>query len=332
MHRPSSGSSRLTTWTAVCVLLHVTATRWTTLLPGAGAVSVVALRPDANAYTELEGHEIDDTDSSFTIPLLDSYRQDGDLQAASADPPSHNHSNWCIIRKESYVFDLCPLLAPERYTDKPDPGNGDEGGDSDDQGKQQRFVKRIEVKRDTPPTVTHTHYYLSLRGKLDMSSKRWKGRECPEGTWICGIVVNYEHDGEKETGMRLLQVIPIAGNLPLEEGHSREAHGLNATSRLGRAQETARHRELHVILHGGMYAGKNQSALIAFQCDHKADEEKPSSPTYSWTYNGFHVFTWQSKHACATRHAVPAEPEPEPTPSGPDPTPETPPDDSPHLS
>ena len=55
-------------------------------------------------------------------------------------------------------------------------------------------------------------------------------------------VVNYQHDGEKEVGRRLLQVIPIAGNLPLEEGHTREAHGLNATSRLGRVQENARHR------------------------------------------------------------------------------------------
>lgn len=158
------------------MLVHVAATRWTPLLPGAGAVSVVALRPDANAYTELIDHEIEDPGVSFTIPDLNSYRLQDDLYAASADPPPRNRSDWCKIRKEDYLFDLCPLLAPERFSEKPDPGNGDEGGDGDDQGKQ-RYVKRIEVKTDTPPTVTHTHYYLSLRGKLDMSSKRWKGRE-----------------------------------------------------------------------------------------------------------------------------------------------------------
>ncbi len=109
---------------------------------------------------------------------LDSYRLHDTLQTASADPPpTHNHTKFCKFRREDYLFDLCPLLFPEWYN--PNPGSGDsggDGGDGDDQGMQ-KFVKRIEVKKETPPTVTHTHYYISMRGELDMSSKRWKGRE-----------------------------------------------------------------------------------------------------------------------------------------------------------
>lgn len=60
--------------------------------------------------------------------------------------------------------------------------------------------------------------------------------------------MNYAHDGEKETDMRLLQVIPIAGNLPVEEGHSREAHGLNVSTRLGPLRGEARHRMCPVVL------------------------------------------------------------------------------------
>lgn len=56
---------------------------------------------------------------------------------------------------------------------------------------------------------------------------------------------------------------------------------------------------------------------------------QPSSLQYAWTYNGFHVFTWASKHACASSTASPEPNEPEPAPDGPDPTPETPPDDIP---
>lgn len=75
--------------------------------------------------------------------------------------------------------------------------------------------------------------------------------------------------------------------------------------------------ELHLALHGGMFAGKNQSALLRFQCNHTVEEVRtlvnpcvlfsesydaqPSSLAFSSAYDGLHVFIWASKHACATR-------------------------------
>ena len=32
---------------------------------------------------------------------------------------------------------------------------------------------------------------------------------------------------------------------------------------------------------------------------------QPSSPSYSWTWNGTHTFQWRTKHACGTRLAEP---------------------------
>ena len=36
--------------------------------------------------------------------------------------------------------------------------------------------------------------------------------------------------------------------------------------------------ELHLELHGGIFEGKNQSALLRFLCDHYVDEVRHSNP------------------------------------------------------
>ena len=71
-------------------------------------------------------------------------------------------------------------------------------------------------------------------------------------------------------------------------------------------------RTLHIRLHGGYYVYGPQKADLQFICDRNADE--PSTPTYSWTWNGTHVFQWRTRHACPSMRAKPGPPQDSPPP------------------
>ena len=82
--------------------------------------------------------------------------------------------------------------------------------------------------------------------------------QCPEGTWICmtgeyahlllkdtftHFSAAYNYASSKKDPFRVTQVIPVAGNLPLADNHTREHHpGLNASVRLGHTHGDADHR------------------------------------------------------------------------------------------
>ncbi|KLO11943.1 hypothetical protein SCHPADRAFT_941673 [Schizopora paradoxa] len=113
---------------------------------------------------------------------------------------------------------------------------------------------------------------------------------------LAPVELEYTINGEEETDECLLKVIPVAGNLRLHDGRYTR---VNATMHFGPKQNTADHGELHLVLHGSMFEGKNQSALLRFLCNHTVEE--PSSIAFSSANDELRVFAWASRHACATR-------------------------------
>jgi len=222
------------------------------------------------------------------------------------DPADKPKRNYCEFAVDGYSFNLCPILQLPK-----DKGTG---------------IRRIWKKEDTPPTTTWTSYSLSLRGQLPVNDSIPRTDQCPEGTWVCKIVRNARGDQKPS----IIQIVPIAGTYKLvgdhTDDHRREKReGMNITARMSpRKRRSAPHPDLNFIMTGGMYAGKNQSAILSFVCDN--DAEEPSKADFGWQFGGYHVFEWRTKHACATK--VDAAPAPD-APNTPDPTPETPDDNIP---
>ena len=87
--------------------------------------------------------------------------------------------------------------------------------------------------------------------------------------------IGFNHDPKlpKEQAWRVTEVVPVAGELPLAENHTRAAHpGLNGSYKLANSHNGSKHRDVMMILHGGMYVGKNHSASLLFHCNHTAEE------------------------------------------------------------
>lgn len=103
----------------------------------------------------------------------------------------------------------------------------------------------------------------------------------------------WNYAAKKKDPYRVTQVVPVAGNLPLADNHTREHHpGLNATVKLGRKHNGASDRmctllapfviyhshfvaDLMLTLRGGMYVGRNQSAVLYYHCNASAQEVSP---------------------------------------------------------
>ncbi|KAH9896810.1 hypothetical protein C8Q73DRAFT_687159 [Cubamyces lactineus] len=202
------------------------------------------------------------------------------LVAAAADPPDsakkfrrlESLEKQCKFVLGGQWFDLCPVL------------EGNDGG------------WRLELELRTPPTITKTSYSIKLRGPLETDQSVPQYEQCPPGTWICSIVTN-RRPNHKEEEPRVLQTIPIAGAMNLPNA-TRYYPGVNITAQLAppRQEPEAKHDVLHIHLHGGFYVYRHQKADIQFVCDHDADE--PTSPSFSWAWNGTYTFQWRTKHAC----------------------------------
>ncbi|KAJ7498694.1 autophagy-related protein 27-domain-containing protein [Mycena latifolia] len=168
-----------------------------------------------------------------------------------------------------------------------------------------------EFAESTPPTQTTHRYNISLGAPLKPDGTLPSELQCPEGTWICLIVVNTRPSRPSEPP-RILQVVPVAGDL-----------GLNPKAKLlAKANDKDLHAPLQVTLHGGHYNGRSQKASFQLHCDHESEEP---GPTFSWQWNGTHTFSWRTKHACP-RALPPGAPGPKPEEPDVDP-PATPPVD-----
>ncbi|KDQ53930.1 hypothetical protein JAAARDRAFT_38901 [Jaapia argillacea MUCL 33604] len=217
----------------------------------------------------------------------------------------------CRFTLDAHEYDLCPIFTPQ-HDDKP-------------------IV--VAFGQKTPPTITRTEYRIALGGALKTNESLPEHEQCPDGTWICLMTYNRRPEHRSEPP-RILQVIPVAGSLKLDKDLGYWS-GLNATAELGKTED--RHPALNLRLHGGYYVDKPHKALFNFICDHKVEE--PSSPKYSWSWNGTHTFTWATQHACgkalaedppatSTAPPPPPEPAPEPEPEPAKPEPESPPQET----
>ncbi|KAF8195642.1 hypothetical protein K438DRAFT_779396 [Mycena galopus ATCC 62051] len=173
----------------------------------------------------------------------------------------------------------------------------------------------------TPPTFTAYRYQLGVPLKRDTSLPA--ELQCPEGsiarncrslnnnslhkgTWICLTVENRRPGSPSEEPLRILQVVPVAGNQDL---------GLNPQAKmLAKVQPDDLHEPLQVTLHGGLYKQQPQKASFEFHCDHSLKE--PTEPRFSSQWNGTHTFSWRTKHACP-RALPPGAPGPRPGEPGP---------------
>ncbi|KAI0701711.1 autophagy-related protein 27-domain-containing protein [Earliella scabrosa] len=208
-------------------------------------------------------------------------------RAEAADAPPHEHKlkrlknlvDECAFTVAGTSFDLCPVV------------NGNEVGWT------------VKTERRTPPTVTATEYRIDLKAPLKKDGEVPGHEQCPDGTWICQIISNRRPRHEDEEP-RVLQVVPVAGALNLRN-ITRYHPGVNVTAELAPARDKpgSQAEVLHVRLHGGYYVYGTQRADFQFLCDLSVDE--PSSPSYSWTWNGTHTFQWRTKHACGSRLAEP---------------------------
>ncbi|KAJ7129434.1 hypothetical protein C8R44DRAFT_77867 [Mycena epipterygia] len=192
----------------------------------------------------------------------------------------------CNFTLDNFEFTLCPLFS--------------------------KTSTSISFAEDTPPTYTTYRYELSLGVPLQQDNTLPQELRCKDGTWICLTVLNTRpaHPSEPE---RILQVVPVAGDL-----------GLNPKAKLlTKVRADDLHAPLQVTLHGGVYNFQAQKASFQLHCDHELDE--PTSPTFSWQWNGTHTFSWRTKHACP-RALPPGAPGPRPEEPDLDP-PATPPVD-----
>ncbi|KAJ7068508.1 autophagy-related protein 27-domain-containing protein [Mycena amicta] len=197
----------------------------------------------------------------------------------------------CSFTLDGLEFNLCPLLA--------NPGT----------------ELQVTFSEPTPPTETTYRYTLGLGAPIKRDGKLPAELQCNEGTYMCLVVINTRpnHPSEPE---RYLQVVPIA-----------TAVGLNPKAKLLEkilAEDV--HEPLQITLHGGVYNNLAQKASFQFHCDHTVEE--PSSPQFSWQFNGTHTFSWRSPHACprqlppgAPSGPIGEQPDPDP-PSTPPPDPD----------
>ncbi|GBE84263.1 hypothetical protein BKA93DRAFT_534641 [Sparassis latifolia] len=197
------------------------------------------------------------------------------LAAAAADVRSLDSlAEHCRFSLGNQRFNLCPVF----------------------EANEGNWVVEYEVP--TPPTFTKTSYTISLRGALQKNEGVPDHEQCPDGSWICMITSNRRLFEEEDP--RVLQVIPVAGELSLKHRDGSRYHdyfpGLNITADF-------RRDVLHVRLHGGYYVYQHQKADLQFICDQ--DVEEPTNPITSWAWNGTHTFSWRTKHACGETVVTP---------------------------
>ncbi|KAI0746711.1 hypothetical protein C8Q80DRAFT_1176892 [Daedaleopsis nitida] len=230
--------------------------------------------------------------------------------AAVDAPAQHDHLarrlknlvDDCAFTMGEVQFDLCPVV------------NGNEGGWT------------VEFERRTPPTVTKTSYKIDLKAPLERGEGVPRFEQCPPGTWICQTISN-RRPQYKEEESRVLQVIPVAGSMNLPNITSYHP-GVNFTAQLATARDDPKTHILHIYLHGGWYVYGAQKADFQFLCDPSVDE--PSTPAYTWSWNGTHTFQWRTKHACGSRRVTKPQPDPKDTPPAEDDDNGPPPDSEAH--
>ncbi|KAA1472706.1 hypothetical protein DENSPDRAFT_839047 [Dentipellis sp. KUC8613] len=189
----------------------------------------------------------------------------------------------CQFAIGDYKFNLCPLFE-----------------------QQDTLQQTIVFDTQTPPTVTKTVYKLNLDGPLPKNEKLPAHEQCPDGTWVCMTSINRRPNHEDEDP-RIVQVVPVVGSLSAPEGSSSSSgSGMSVTATM-RQSDGKTHPYLQIRMTGGNYVDKPQSALLVFGCNHKLEE--PTKPAHLWNWNGTHVFTWFTKHACAHAHSADSAPD-----------------------
>ncbi|KAG7086773.1 hypothetical protein E1B28_002703 [Marasmius oreades] len=214
--------------------------------------------------------------------------------SASSGPsitPSSSPTIPCSFNIKNFKYDLCPLL-----------------------GSHVRNLK-LTISEDTPPTLTRKMYQISLEGALTRDGTLPAELQCPGGTWICLIVTNTRpnHDSEPT---RILQVVPIAAV-------NQRTGPLTPKFKLLRTdndtdndnKSTPRSISLRMSLNGGIYTGQKQKAVFVFECDRSRERAErtsgiPSTPKFSWSFNGTHTFNWKSVYACPDTLVSPHPPAP----------------------
>lgn len=185
----------------------------------------------------------------------------------------------CKFTIDKRTYDLCPMFNRSKSS----------------------YEWRTAIESQTPPTVTKVVYRIALKGALKRNETLPDEDQCPKDTWVCMTSFN-RRPKHKSEAPRIIQLVPVAGNLRNDTNHSAKSSTVNLTAQHGRGRNGA--DILEVYLHGGSYVGKRQKARIQFLCDH--DVREPSGPSFAWSWNGTHAFTWSTRYACGKSVAVPS--------------------------
>ncbi|CAA7268612.1 unnamed protein product [Cyclocybe aegerita] len=187
---------------------------------------------------------------------------------ASAVPCTYTLFFHSGSRTIQHVYHLCPILSWLPYDSK--------------------SKKKIQIVNyeETAPTRTRYVYDIALLGSGGLERDRTlpASLQCPEGTMICLTVINTRPEHPSEPS-RILQVVPVAS----------EAEDIPEASLISFNSSSGGH-QLQLTFHGGQYLNRRQRALFYFNC--QSSEPDVSTPTFLWSFNGTHSFSWSTKHAC----------------------------------
>ncbi|KAI0087182.1 hypothetical protein BDY19DRAFT_995257 [Irpex rosettiformis] len=179
----------------------------------------------------------------------------------------------CSFTVDGNSYGLCPLLSKNGWV--------------------------VRYERQTPPSILTGRYWIKVDGKLPKNESLDASRQCPDGTTIC-LTTYTRYNGESYKQARILNTIPVAGSLTGEDSkpyiqRGRYTPGLNVQAQMVRLWN-ATEDTLKITMNGGYYVYQRQFATFHFVCDKDHDKQ---ALKYLWSYNGEHIFSWRSPHACA---------------------------------
>jgi len=126
--------------------------------------------------------------------------------------------------------------------------------------------KDVHQLKRTPPSITNTTYTIDICNKLDRDPEVDKKLQCADGTRICAVERDYSPSSEEPI---ISKVKEIAGNYAISNGRHLEP----SSKQFHHAENGDKPERKGVIveLHGGLWDGTKQKAIIEFVCDKEWD-------------------------------------------------------------
>ncbi|KAI0002498.1 hypothetical protein BJV74DRAFT_882127 [Russula compacta] len=216
---------------------------------------------------------------SFSLPSLSTFALLV-AQVVTSSKRWDSPMKQCQITHDNYHFNLCPL-----FYERHNPGQVD-----------------LVLHYETPPTMTTIVYNISLSGPLRKSDAVPDDAQCVSGTWACVTTRKRHPRRDLEEDNYGTQVIPIVMEAPQSNSRldssmgDKEDLGIYAELR-GAVKVGDKFPSLSLHIYGGYYVDVPQKIQIDFECAESDDD----ALKLSGLWNGTHVLTWATKHACARR-------------------------------